>query len=245
MPRRAGKFSLRTLCPYLGWSDSRVVRHTLSWAMFENFGAAHCGHWAARFAPVSCVGRRGSLILAPFCQEPFVTILLHGQGPSRAAVVPRHITPSQFHSLTNGPSAGPPPRPWTSGPHAQMRAEQTHLQLRNGDHFGFSPDINHRDMGYVDWPMFTSPEDAVAHACWSLPFTLRHSGVARLWSRHSDRPEQLILRENTWWDPDECTFRDAQGQALTGTMDSRPAGRCRWPSPARTWRSTCGPCPMP
>ena len=211
-----GQVSLRTLCPYSGWSEARTVRHTLPWSLFENFGTAHCGRWAAHFAPASGVGRRGSLVLVPLCREPFATILLHGQGPGRSAVVPRHITPLQFHHLTCGPSAGPPSRPWLSGPHAQLRAEQTHLQLRNGDHFGFSPDTSHRDRGYVDWPMFTSPEDAVAHACWPLPFTLQHSGVARLWSRHSGRPEQLVLRENTWWDPEECTFRDSQGQTLLG-----------------------------
>ena len=146
------------------------------------------------------------------CQAPFATILLHGRGPARSAVVPRCITPEQFHHITGGS----PSQFWFSGPHAQMRADQTHLQLRNGDHFGFSSDTSHGDMGYVDWPMHATLEDAVMHACWSLPFTLQHSGVARLWHRNSESPEQLILRENTWWDPAECTFRDSQGQTLPG-----------------------------
>ena len=45
---------------------------------------------------------------------------------------------------------------------------------------------------------------------------MQHSGVIWLWSCNSDRPEQLIRRENTWWDPSVCTFRDPHGQALPG-----------------------------
>ncbi|CAE7421618.1 unnamed protein product [Symbiodinium sp. KB8] len=211
-----GQVPLRILCPYFGWSEPRSVRHNLPWSFYENCGTAHCGRWATRFAPVGCVGRRGSLVLVPLCRDPFVTVLLHGQGPARSLVVPRHVTPTQFRHLTSGPDADPPSQCWISGPHAQMRAEQTHVQLRNGDHFGFAPDAGRTDVGRSDLQVHTSPAAAVSRACWSLPFAVQHSGVAWLWSRNSNRPEQLILRENTWWDPLACAFRDPQGLALPG-----------------------------
>ena len=141
-----GQVSLRTLCPYSGWSEPRLVRHNLPWPLYENFGTAHCGRWAAHFAPVGCVGRRGSLVLVPLCRDPFATILLHGQGPAKLIVAPRHVTPAQVRHLTSGPN-DPPSHGWLSGPHVQMRAEQTHVQLRNGDHFGFAPDAGHTDIG--------------------------------------------------------------------------------------------------
>ena len=115
-----GQLSLRTLCPYTGWSEPRMVRHNLPWSFLENFGAGHCGRWANHFAPVGCAGRRGSLVLVPISSEPFATVLLHGHGPVRPVVVPRSITPAQFQHLTKGPHAGP--SYWISGPHAQMRA---------------------------------------------------------------------------------------------------------------------------
>ena len=196
----SGQVSLRILCPYSGWSEPRTVRPHLPWSLFENIGAGHCGRWAPHFTPVGGVGRRDSLVLVPIACEPFATVLLHGSGPARPAVVPRIITPAQFQHLAQGLDAGP--SYWLSGPHAQMRADLTHLQLRNGDHFALSPDTGPEDRGHVEWPAFSTLGDAVAGACWSLPFTLLSPGLVWLWSCNSDRPEPVSVREDTWWDPD-------------------------------------------
>ena len=65
-------------------------------------------------------------------------------------------------------------------------------------------------------PAFSTLGDAIAGACWSLPFTILSPGLVWLWSRNSDHPEPLTVREDTWWDPSACTFRDLSGEALPG-----------------------------